>query len=208
MIRFLILFSFLINLFFVSLRVFSGALILSTYSHLAKINFPLNLGYSRLQRGYQCYSSDTHRYFVSADITFFEQSSIFSTPPPSSPEVLSLPLIFPFWLYHLSPQLLHLDRYRFILIARVPTPGLQMTHLLWRPPPRRRSCLLPLILPSLFGKVLVPLVIPILFIIFCLIIVYLRHILLLFPTCLLFLFLTLSMRPSLIRTGNVQWLKK
>ena len=28
------------------------------------------LGYSRLQRCYRCYSSDTHRYFVSEDVTF------------------------------------------------------------------------------------------------------------------------------------------
>ena len=68
MIKFLILFSFLINLCFVSLR---------------------------LQRVYHCYSPDTHRYFVFVDVTFFEHSSLFSTPSPSSPEVLSLPLIFP-----------------------------------------------------------------------------------------------------------------
>ena len=42
------------------------------------------LGYSRLQRGYRFYSPDTHRYFVSANVTFFEHSSIFSSPPPSS----------------------------------------------------------------------------------------------------------------------------
>ncbi|RVW79915.1 Retrovirus-related Pol polyprotein from transposon RE1 [Vitis vinifera] len=30
------------------------------------------LGYSRLQKGYRCYSSETHRYFLSADVTFFE----------------------------------------------------------------------------------------------------------------------------------------
>ena len=53
------------------------------------------LGYSRLQRGYRCYSPDTYRYFVSAYVTFFEHSSIFSSPLPSSPKVLSLPLIFP-----------------------------------------------------------------------------------------------------------------
>ena len=115
---------------------------------------------------------------------------------------------FPFRISHLSSQLLHLDHYRFILVTHVPTPSLQVTHLLWRPPPRRRSCRLPLILPSPFRKVLVPLVIPILFIISCLIIVYLHHILFLFSPCRLFLYLTLPMRPSLIRAGNRQWLKK
>ena len=53
------------------------------------------LGYSCLQRGYRFYSLNAYRYFVSADVTFFERSSLFFTPPPSSPEVLSLPLIFP-----------------------------------------------------------------------------------------------------------------
>ena len=33
--------------------------------------------------------------FISVDVTFFQHSSIFSSPPPSSPKVLSLPLIFP-----------------------------------------------------------------------------------------------------------------
>ncbi|RVW26536.1 Retrovirus-related Pol polyprotein from transposon RE1 [Vitis vinifera] len=52
------------------------------------------LGYSRLQKGYCCYSSETHRYFLSADVTFFEDSSFFSTFE-SLPifEVLPLPII-------------------------------------------------------------------------------------------------------------------
>ena len=33
------------------------------------------LGYSRLQRGYRCYSPDTNCYFISTDDTFFEDSS-------------------------------------------------------------------------------------------------------------------------------------
>ena len=37
---------------------------------------------------------------------------------------------------------------------------------------------------------------------------YLHHILLLFPPCLLFLFLTLYMRPTLIRAGNRLLLRK
>ena len=36
------------------------------------------LSYSRLRRGYRCYSN-THRYFVSTDVTFFENSSMFPT---------------------------------------------------------------------------------------------------------------------------------
>ena len=55
------------------------------------------LGYSRLQRGYRCYSPDTNRYFISADVTFFEDSSFFSSAVrPSTPDVLSIPLVLPF----------------------------------------------------------------------------------------------------------------
>ena len=49
------------------------------------------LGYSRLQRGYRCYSPDTNRYFISADVTFFEDSSSFSsTVRPSAEEMDAL----------------------------------------------------------------------------------------------------------------------
>ncbi|RVX20561.1 Retrovirus-related Pol polyprotein from transposon RE2 [Vitis vinifera] len=54
------------------------------------------LRYSRLQKGYRCYSSETHCYFLSADVTFFEDSPFFSTSEslPVS-EVLLLPIISP-----------------------------------------------------------------------------------------------------------------
>ena len=54
------------------------------------------LGYSRLQKGYRCYSLETHRYFLSADVTFFENSPFFSSSE-SLPvfEVLPLPIISP-----------------------------------------------------------------------------------------------------------------
>ena len=51
------------------------------------------LGYSRLQRGYRCYSPDTNRNFISADVTFFEDSSFSSAVRPSAPYVLSIPLV-------------------------------------------------------------------------------------------------------------------
>ena len=55
------------------------------------------LGYSSLQRGYCCYSPDTNRYFIPADVTFFEYSSFFSSAVrPSVPDVLSIPLVLPF----------------------------------------------------------------------------------------------------------------
>ena len=54
------------------------------------------LGYSRLQRGYRCYSPDTNCYFISVDVTFFEDSSFFSsTVRPFTPDVLSIPLVLP-----------------------------------------------------------------------------------------------------------------
>ena len=87
--------------------------------------------------------------------------------PHTLPEKMSY--LYPFfilsWIPHQYLRLLHLNHCRFILVARVLTPGLQLAHLLWRPPPRRRSCLLLLIFPLPFRKVLVPLVTPILFII-------------------------------------------
>ncbi|RVW42968.1 Retrovirus-related Pol polyprotein from transposon RE2 [Vitis vinifera] len=57
----------------------------------------LFLGYSRLQKGYRCYSLETHRYFISADVTFFEDSSFFSTTSESLPvsEVLPIPIVSP-----------------------------------------------------------------------------------------------------------------
>ncbi|RVW33361.1 Retrovirus-related Pol polyprotein from transposon RE2 [Vitis vinifera] len=57
----------------------------------------LFLGYSRLQKGYRCYSLETHRYFISADVTFFEDSPFFSTTSEFLPvsEVLPLPIVSP-----------------------------------------------------------------------------------------------------------------
>ena len=46
--------------------------------------------------GYRCYSPDINRYFISADVTFFENSSSFSfaARPPVS-DVLSIHLVLP-----------------------------------------------------------------------------------------------------------------
>ena len=54
------------------------------------------LGYSQLHKGYRCYSPQTHRYFLSTDVTFFEDSPFFSSSE-SLPvtEVLPLPIISP-----------------------------------------------------------------------------------------------------------------
>ena len=77
--------------------------------------------------------------------------------------------LHPFFILSRIPQLylrlLYLDHCKFILVTRVLTLGLRMTHLLWHPPPRNRSYRLPLIFPLPFGKISVPLVTPILSII-------------------------------------------
>ena len=53
------------------------------------------LDYSRLQRGYHCYSPNTNQYFVSTDVTFFENSSMFPTTHPPSSDVISPPRLYP-----------------------------------------------------------------------------------------------------------------
>jgi hypothetical protein len=48
------------------------------------------LGYSRTQKGYRCYNLDSCRYFVSADVTFFESTPFFSSPGQClSPDLIS-----------------------------------------------------------------------------------------------------------------------
>ena len=37
------------------------------------------LGYSHLQKEYCCYSPDTRWYYMSADVTFFEETPFFSS---------------------------------------------------------------------------------------------------------------------------------
>ena len=53
------------------------------------------LGYSHLQRGYRYYAPDINRYFISADVTFFENSSFSSAARPPVSDVLSIPLVLP-----------------------------------------------------------------------------------------------------------------
>ena len=52
-------------------------------------------GYSRLQRDYCCYSPDIHRSFVSTNVTFFENSSMFPITHPPNSDAISLPLLYP-----------------------------------------------------------------------------------------------------------------
>ena len=69
--------------------------------------------------------------------------------PPTLPILMSYlyTSFIPFRIPPLYLRLIHLDHCRFILVVGILTLGLQLTHLLWCPPPRRRSCRLPLIFP-------------------------------------------------------------
>ena len=148
------------------------------------------LGYSCLQRGYRCYSLDTNRYFISADVTFFEDSSFFfSAARPSIPDVLFISLVLPSPDFP-SPPIYVVDS---ILIR---------SHLLlW-------FCNRLMIYLLSFEKVPALFLNHILFIIFLAFIVYLYSTLPLFPPCLLSLPLIALVRLSLIRAGNRQWLRK
>ena len=90
----------LINLSFDSLLVSLVVFVLFIFSLLGKTNSQpkpqsVFLGYSRLQRGYCCYYLDTNRYFIFADVNFFEDSPFSSAAHPSVPDVLSIPLVLP-----------------------------------------------------------------------------------------------------------------
>ena len=97
----LILSCYLISLSFTSLLVSLVVFVLFIFSLLGKTNSQprpksVFLGSSRLQRCYRCYSLDINRYFISGDVTFFENSSFFSfvVRSPVS-DVLSSPLVLP-----------------------------------------------------------------------------------------------------------------
>ena len=74
------------------------------------------LGYFRLQKGYCCYSPQTHRYFLSADVTFFEDSP-FSPPPSLFLLLKSYPFPSSPHLYLMMYLLVH---FRFIITVTVP----------------------------------------------------------------------------------------
>ena len=62
---------------------------------LAKATKCVFLGYSHLQRGYRCYSPDINRYFIFANVTFFENPSYSSAARPPISNVLSIPFVLP-----------------------------------------------------------------------------------------------------------------
>ena len=87
-------------LFCLSPRVFSCVCFVHILTpgqekHSAKATKCVFLGYPCLQRGYRCYSPDTNRYFISVDVTFFENSSFSFIMHPSVPDILSIHLVLP-----------------------------------------------------------------------------------------------------------------
>ncbi|XP_072064424.1 uncharacterized protein [Arachis hypogaea] len=72
------------------------------------------LGYTRFQKGYRCYSPALNRFFMSADVTFLENTPFFSAPDLTSPsitEVLPVPYLDgppiptkPLQVYHRRPR--------------------------------------------------------------------------------------------------------
>ena len=136
----------------------------------AKATKCIFLGYSRLQKGYRCYSPQTHRYFLSADVTFFKDSPFFFSSSESNlfPLLMSYPFLsslrLDLMIYLLVP-------FRFIIVVPVPLflslllrPLL--THFLSLRLLLPRFCLLLMTCPLLFGKVIALLATLILFTIF------------------------------------------
>ena len=87
-------------LFYLHPRVFGCVCFVHILTHgqdklSAKATKCVFLGYSCLQKGYCYYSPDTNRYFISVDVTFFDDSSFSSAVRPSFPYVLSIPLVLP-----------------------------------------------------------------------------------------------------------------
>ena len=169
MIKFLIPFFFQTNLSsafpLVSLVVFvcpySYSLTRQTFSQSHEVCLPwLFSASTRLSLLLSRYTSILCLYRCNI---FFDNSSMFPINHPLGSDVIYF--FIPSRIPHLYLRLHLLDHCKFILVARVLTPGLRQTHLIWHPPPRHRSCRLPLTFPLPFGKVLVPLVTPILFII-------------------------------------------
>ena len=135
--------------------------------HFAKATKCIFLGYSRLQKGYRCYSPETHRYFLYANVTFFEDSPFFSSFESLAVfEVLPLPIISP-PIFDVIPSQ-PLQVYHFRHHAVVPLPYVEVPTDSLPSPSTSPTwlCLLLITYPLLFGKVIDLLVILILFTIF------------------------------------------
>lgn len=80
------------------------------------------LGYFKIQKGYRCYSPSAHRFYVSADVTFFEDKPFFASPTTSgsttstsdvtTSQVMPIPLFEPFVSTQNPPQSQGNDEFR------------------------------------------------------------------------------------------------
>jgi len=69
------------------------------------------LGYSRLQKGYKCYSPTIKQYYMSTDVTFFEDTPFFSPSvdyPSSLQKVLPIPSSCPLGNLDQNVNVVHL----------------------------------------------------------------------------------------------------
>ncbi|RVW99739.1 Retrovirus-related Pol polyprotein from transposon TNT 1-94 [Vitis vinifera] len=112
----------------------------------------LFLGYSRLLKGYRCYSLETHRYFIFADVTFFEDSPFFSTTSESLPvsEVLPIPIVSP--PDAMPPRPLQVYHRRLRVVAPLPFAEAPADSLPIPSTSLPRLCLLLMTYLLLFGK--------------------------------------------------------
>ena len=164
MIKFLIPFFFQTNFSsvfpLVSLVMFVLSIFLlktSSQPNPRSVSFSVILGFNKVIVDTLLIHIDT----LSLSKSHFLRTLLYSLSP-TLPVLMSYLYLFfiPSQIPHLYLQLLHLNHCRFILVVRILTPSLQLTHLLWHPLPQRRSCHLPLIFLSSFEKVLVPLITP------------------------------------------------
>ncbi|KAJ9697298.1 hypothetical protein PVL29_009198 [Vitis rotundifolia] len=88
------------------------------------------LGYSRLQKGYRCFSTDLNKYLVSTDVVFSEDTSFFSSPTRSA-MVKSRPTVGQSSIVDSNASLAHLGTVVDVPIAPVKPPIVQVYS--WRP---------------------------------------------------------------------------